>query len=97
MCRWAWVGPSQGSHVKPQRRGSCIVISWFVHCIHHDFPDFILFQSVPTTFLAWAAHNWVGIKPAENWQRSKHPFHSTPKQTKLPTTACAQRVPALVR
>ena len=54
MCRWAWVGPSQGSHMKPQRRGSWVL--------------FLGLYSVSTTISLslfyssqYPPHSWPGL------------------------------------
>ena len=54
MCRWAWVGPSQGSNMKPQRRGSWVLfLGLYIVSTTNSLSLFYSSQYPP--------HSWPGL------------------------------------
>lgn len=54
MCRWAWVGPSQGSHMKPQRRGSWVLFLG-LYIVSTTISLSLLYSS------QYPPHSWPGL------------------------------------
>ena len=75
MCRWARVGPSQGSHMKPQRRGSWVLFLG-LYIVSTTISLSLLYSS------QYPPHSWPGLPTTGSGDQTSCKLAK--KQTPLP-------------